>query len=89
MVGFGTSSAHPLGRTSVAQLRGLAAAGHFASGSMGPKVEAVLRFVGAGGSRAVITSLDRIGEGVHGRAGTVVQAGRVPSGSDADPLTEE
>ena len=32
-----------------------AAEGHFASGSMGPKVEAVCRFVEQGGTRAVIT----------------------------------
>jgi len=83
VAGFGTSDARPIGLTSVAELRGLAAAGHFGSGSMGPKVEAVLRFVAGGGSRAVITSLERIGEGVHGRAGTVVGSGRIGS---SDPL---
>jgi carbamate kinase len=42
---------------------------------MGPKVEAVVRFVEHGGRRAVITSLDRIGEAVTGAAGTVVEQG--------------
>ena len=55
------------------ELRSYAAAGQFASGSMGPKVEAVVRFVEQGGRRAVITSLDRIGEAVTGDAGTVVE----------------
>ncbi len=48
------------------------AAGHFASGSMGPKVEAACRFVEQGGSHAAITELSRIRDAVAGRAGTVV-----------------
>jgi carbamate kinase len=72
VVGWGTGAARPLGAVGVGELRGYAAEGHFASGSMGPKVEAACRFVEAGGERAVITSLDRIAEGVAGAAGTVV-----------------
>lgn len=73
MVGFGTPAQRPLGRVTVAELRELAAAGEFARGSMGPKVEAALRFVEAGGTRAVITSLDHIADAVRGDdAGTVV-----------------
>jgi len=69
---FGTPDAEPIGRVSVAELRALAAEGHFASGSMGPKVDAVCRFVEQGGQRAVITNLENIVEGVAGNAGTVV-----------------
>jgi carbamate kinase len=39
---------------------------------MGPKVEAAVEFVDAGGERAVITSLDRIAEAAAGRAGTTI-----------------
>jgi carbamate kinase len=40
---------------------------------MGPKVDAALRFVEGGGSRAVITSLDHIADAVRGDdAGTVL-----------------
>ena len=46
--------------------------GHFASGSMGPKVDAACRFVEQGGTRAVITNLDQIADAVAGNAGTVV-----------------
>ncbi|MFG2086146.1 MULTISPECIES: carbamate kinase [unclassified Spirillospora] len=74
MTGFGTPHARPLHRTTVAELRELAAAGHFAGGSMGPKVEAVRRFVAAGGRRAAIASLARLGDAAHGKAGTVVEA---------------
>jgi carbamate kinase len=77
ILGFGTAQARRLGRVSVAELRSYAADGHFASGSMGPKVEAACRFVERGGSRSVITSLERIAEAVHnpsGLVGTVVVA---------------
>ncbi|MFG2000060.1 carbamate kinase [Spirillospora sp. NPDC048911] len=73
MVGFGTPRARPLHRTTAAELRTLAAAGHFAGGSMGPKVEALLRFMAGGGRRAAITSLDRITDAVEGKAGTIIE----------------
>ena len=56
----------------VAELRAYAAEGHFASGSMGPKVDAACRFVEAGGARAVITDLAHLAEAVTGATGTVV-----------------
>jgi carbamate kinase len=73
---WGTDHAKPLGAVAVAELRDHAAAGEFAEGSMGPKVEAACRFVEAGGERAVITSLDRILDAVSGIAGTVVSQER-------------
>ncbi|SOE03782.1 carbamate kinase [Blastococcus haudaquaticus] len=78
MVDFGTPSQRPLGRLTVAEIREHAAAGQFARGSMGPKVEAALRFVEGGGSaggrrRAVITSLEHIADAVsRDDAGTVL-----------------
>jgi carbamate kinase len=69
---FGTPDAEPLGRVDVRRMRTLAAEGHFASGSMGPKVEAACRFVEQGGSRAVITDLANILDAVAGETGTVV-----------------
>jgi carbamate kinase len=75
LVDFGTPSARPLHRVTAAELRELAAAGQFARGSMGPKVEAALRFVAGGGSRAVITSLEHITDAVSGDdVGTVLTA---------------
>ena len=44
-----------------------------AEGSMGPKIEAAARFVRASGKRAVIGSLDELGDLVAGRAGTIVE----------------
>ena len=69
---YGAPDAEPLGTVTVAELRAFAAEGHFASGSMGPKVDAACRFVEAGGSRAVITDLSHITPAITGDAGTVV-----------------
>ncbi|MDT9594027.1 carbamate kinase [Nocardioides zeae] len=63
IVGWGTPEARALGRVGVQEMRDIAAAGHFAAGSMGPKVEAALRFAEKGGT-SVITSLDRIRDAV-------------------------
>jgi len=76
VLGYGTPSARPLEHVTPAALRTLQADHGFASGSMGPKVEAALRFVEGGGRRAVITSLQNIELAVHGRAGTVIEPER-------------
>jgi len=72
VLGWGTPQARPLTGVTVAELRGHLAAGAFGRGSMGPKVEAVCRFAGTTGRRAVITALGRISAAVDGTAGTVV-----------------
>jgi carbamate kinase len=76
VVGWGTAAARPLGEVDVAELRRIAAEGHFASGSMGPKVEAACRFAENGG-RSVITSLDAIADAVHSAVGTVITAASI------------
>ena len=61
-----------LDRMTVAEAKGYAQQGHFAKGSMEPKVKAAARFVEAGGERAVIASLGQALEAAEGRAGTQV-----------------
>lgn len=73
LVGFGTPQERRLGQLSIAELEAYVAEGEFASGSMGPKVEAALRFARAGGT-SVITSLDRIADALEAEVGTVVTA---------------
>ncbi len=46
--------------------------GHFAKGSMEPKVRAAIRFVEAGGEKAIITSLDKAMDALEGEAGTTI-----------------
>jgi carbamate kinase len=70
-IGFGTDRQEWLGAVDPARLRALLQDGEFAGGSMGPKVQAALAFADAGG-RSVITSLERLREGVEGAVGTRV-----------------
>lgn len=69
-INFGTCAQRLLERVTPPILRGFQGAGHFSDGSMGPKVEAALRFVEAGGSRAVIAHLDDAAEAIAGERGT-------------------
>jgi len=46
--------------------------GHFAPGSMAPKVEAAIKFVEAGGEKAVISSLETGRKALRGMAGTTM-----------------
>jgi len=64
-----------LDRLTVAEAKGYAQQGHFAKGSMEPKVKACVRFIEAGGERAVIVSLAQAVEAAEGRAGTQVVRG--------------
>jgi carbamate kinase len=68
--GWGTPTQRRLGRVTPGELRELP----FAAGSMGPKVEAAIRFVEATGNRAAIGGLNQIGAIVDGDAGTQVVA---------------
>ncbi|HET7351837.1 MAG TPA: carbamate kinase [Marmoricola sp.] len=67
---WGTPQQRRLERVTPAELR----AHNFVAGSMGPKVEAVARFVEATGKRAAIGALDHIESIVAGSAGTQVVA---------------
>jgi carbamate kinase len=73
IIGYGTAAAEAIHAVTLEDMRELAAAGHFASGSMGPKVAAAIAFVEQGGQRAVITSLENIETAVTGNFGTVIQ----------------
>jgi carbamate kinase len=70
--GFGTLYPEDLTRLTVPQARELLAAGEFMAGSMGPKVEAAVRFVEAGGRRAVIGDLEEAAEALAGSTGTAI-----------------
>jgi len=57
----------------VAEVKEYMAQGHFAPGSMLPKMEAAVRFAESKpGRRAVITSLDKAVEALNGTAGTTI-----------------
>lgn len=74
---YGRPDERPLERVTVAELQRYEREGHFASGSMGPKVRAAITFVQEGGERAIITSLDCAAEALKGNTGTQVYADRM------------
>ena len=72
-VNFGKPDQRWLDRLTPEEARRYAAEGHFAPGSMLPKVQAAAKFAESRpGRRSVITLLERAGEGVRGETGTVI-----------------
>ncbi len=71
---YGRPTQRLLRRMSAVEGRTYLREGQFPAGSMGPKVEAVIRFVESGGKRAIVTSLKQIEAALSGRVGTVVSA---------------
>ena len=72
MYDFDGPNERPLREMTVSQARGLLAEGQFPSGSMGPKVEALCRFVEGTGRIGAITSIERSEDALRGEAGTLV-----------------
>lgn len=66
--GWGTATPRPIRQATVSELRSL----HLPAGSMGPKVEAVCRFVEASGAIGAIGALDHASDILRGQAGTRV-----------------
>ena len=46
--------------------------GHFPPGSMGPKVESIVKYLRNGGKKAIITSYDYLMQALEGKAGTTI-----------------
>jgi carbamate kinase len=67
---FGKPSQRELAAMTLAEARRYLRQGHFAAGSMKPKIEAAIDFLKAGGGRVIITRPDLLDKAVAGRAGT-------------------
>ena len=71
---FGQPDQQWLDRVTVAQAQAYAAEGHFGAGSMGPKIEALVKFVKARrGGRGVITNAKNIELALRGETGTWIE----------------
>ncbi len=46
---------------------------HFASGSMAPKIKAIINYLENGGKRAIVTNPENIGRALRGETGTVIE----------------
>ena len=73
---YGKPEARAIRRLTVAEARDLLAGGQFPAGSMGPKVEACVRFVEHGGRRAIIANLAGGMAALRGENGTEFTSGQ-------------
>lgn len=67
---FGKPNQKALDRLTVSEAKKYLHAGEFAQGSMGPKVEAAIEFLEAGGKEVIITTPGLLEKAVQGKAGT-------------------
>lgn len=73
-INYGKPDQEALSDISVAEMEALAQAGHFAPGSMLPKVEAAIAFAKSKpGRKTLITLLEKAHDGIVGKTGTTVQ----------------
>jgi carbamate kinase len=70
---FGSPAEQNLGRVTLADAKAYLAAGHFAPGSMEPKIQAAVQFLEQGGRHVTITSPDHAIDGFDGRVGTQIR----------------
>jgi carbamate kinase len=77
---YGADDQQALESVTASEVRDYLAAGEFGEGSMGPKMEACVRFAEDGGE-AVIASIDDPAAALHGETGTTVQSGESNSSS--------
>ena len=71
-INFGTPEQKNLSKITLEEAERYFSEGHFAPGSMGPKIEAAIQFLRSGGKKAIITSLDYIESAIKGEAGTEI-----------------
>lgn len=69
-VNFGKPGQRGITEMNVKEARGFLEAGEFAPGSMGPKVQAAIDFLEAGGREVIITEPELIESALEGKAGT-------------------
>ena len=70
---FGSPNQKELGSVTSSQLKAYRDEGHFPEGSMGPKVDATIRFLEGGGERVVIAHLNEALPALRGETGTHIR----------------
>jgi carbamate kinase len=69
-VNYGKSDQKELAEVSLEEIKAFHREGHFPPGSMGPKIDAAIRFLEGGGKRAIISHLDHAVPALRGETGT-------------------
>ncbi|HTO76687.1 MAG TPA: carbamate kinase [Thermoanaerobaculia bacterium] len=70
---FGKPTQRELPEISAREAKALLAEGQFPAGSMGPKVDAAIRYIEAGGREVLITRAESLAEALEGRTGTRIR----------------
>ncbi|MCW6158721.1 MAG: carbamate kinase [Thermoplasmatales archaeon] len=73
-INFNKPNQEKLGTVGIDELKKLKSAGHFAAGSMLPKIDAAVNFVEKSGRKAIITNVENMSDALSGKAGTIVTA---------------
>ena len=71
-INYGKQNQRFLDRMTLEEARRYLKEGEFPPGTMGPKIEASIRFLEHGGEKAVVSSLEDAFEALNGRAGTAI-----------------
>lgn len=74
-INYGTPEQRDLGHIDLIELKRLHSEGHFPPGSMGPKIEAAIRFLEGGGRHVIIAALNQAMPALRGETGTHIVAG--------------
>ncbi len=71
-INFRKEGEKALESVSLDEIKRYQAEGHFAAGSMGPKIKAAIRFLESGGKKVLITSPENLIDALNGRGGTYI-----------------
>jgi len=69
-INFGKPNQQFLAKMSVSEARRYLTLGHFPDGSMGPKIDAAIRFIERGGQKVLITSIEKADAALRDQDGT-------------------
>jgi carbamate kinase len=70
---YGTPEQKDLKHVRIEELKKYVSEGHFAPGSMKPKILAIIEFIESGGERAIITNHESLSLAIEGKAGTHIE----------------
>ena len=71
-INYGTPKQEDIARLTLADARKYMRAGEFPCGSMGPKIQAAVQFLEAGGEKVLITSVEKHIQALEGQTGTLL-----------------
>ncbi|TCP21666.1 carbamate kinase [Scopulibacillus darangshiensis] len=84
-INFGKPDQKSLEKLTITELEAYVNAGHFAKGSMGPKVESALNFAKQAKATSIICSLEKVDQALLGKSGTIISDQHVEDKNGGSP----